>query len=198
MKYVFASLVTLYLASLLPAPSAYAANKDDSELEPCFQWIKEYQSKNKYVDRLNSISSFDVNWDNNFTCSLGVNSETVQEKINAFQKAVIFPDEINIKAGVNFPLQINGSFSNPNIKTERSINDWKEFLEFRNEALNENHIALISCASVKSLTIIPDDGAMLGNGFIWFQSRKDGFGPWVINAQGVSENDILTTCKKNF
>ena len=135
-----------------------------------------------------------VNRGGSYSCLLGVNARTVQKVLSALKTIVLYDDEAAADEALRFPVKVNIGFEN-NSKQELWIDNWTEWLVFRNEHFRPEHIALILCSSTTNLDIIPSDGAMIGNGFVWLNGELDEFGVGVINMMLITDEQILSTCK---
>lgn len=163
----------------------------------CFEWIAQYNPP------FLGPSSFDKAYDldargNSYACVLGTNAEKVHKALKAFKDAVVFPSKATIEKGIRFPFFAGLERINSEGKVRLKISDWSEWKEFRDQYIQPRQIALIVCSSIKSLITIPDDGAMIGNGFVWLNGMGDEFGVSVMNLQSVSDEMILETCKSNY
>lgn len=175
-----------------------AEKLSNNQSSSCLNSIKQFNEKHGFNTYFDEATDFDIRWDRNLSCYLGINSKTVEDSIIAVRHAILYPDELTISKGVIFPIKINDFTKEKEFQKSYYINNWKEFLNFRYEVLDENHIALISCASIKSIKILPDDGAMLGNGFMWFRNQDKGFGLSTINVQNISAENVLQICRSNY
>ena len=194
---MFLRMFLLLGAVAMGSCTVVADEKENGEPDPkCFEWI------DQYVRPFSGPSDFDKTYDRaarggSYACLLGVTAEEVHEVLQAFKDALLYPSQESIEKAIRFPLTVGMHQAIPHETMRLQIADWQEWKTFRVEYIRPEHVAIIMCSSTKTLDIIPDDGAMIGLGLVWFNGGVK-FQVGTINIVDISDQMILDTCKSNF
>ncbi|NVJ71099.1 MAG: hypothetical protein HWE08_12130 [Alphaproteobacteria bacterium] len=159
-----------------------------------------FDSVAQFAPSFDGPSLFDETYDvdargNSYSCVMYTNSEKVHVALKAFKEAIAFPSQSSIEKGIQFPFFANLQAEDEAGRKRLKLTNWVEWKQFRDTYIQSSQVAVIMCSTVKTLTIVPDDGAMIGNGLVWLNGIGEDFGARVMNLSPVSDEAIVETCK---
>ena len=108
-----------------------------------------------------------------FSCAIAMRPSEARRALDRFRSGVLYDVQADFEASVRFPLTASAwetlALDSPGIVV--ALQDFDEWLAFKNEHLKDVHLAMISCANVRNVIIRVARGGYgftIGLGTVWF------------------------------
>ena len=175
---------TIALVAICSGTLGSGAERPILQRAPCFDTLNEL-ADGLYTDEDESPGSdhdFDARFENplsggRFSCDIYIRASEARRALDLFRSGVLYDDQRDIEASVAFPLPVRVRPGAPGSDAPSELfelENFEEWLAFKNQYFTELHIAMISCANVRNVVTRVGRagyGFTIGPGTVWFKER---------------------------